>query len=501
MSQDAFSFSEVSKYFGELCANSSVSFSVADRSIHGVVGENGAGKSTIMKVLYGLYKATSGTVKVRGNEVQFRSPQEAIAAGIGMVHQHFMLVPTLTVWENVILGHEPHAWRSNRATSLQKLSQIQAAFGFQLDLESRVETLPVGLQQQVEILKLLYREAQILIFDEPTAVLTPQEVDVLIDRLRGLRDQGKTIVFISHKLREILALTDNVTVLRQGKVVGTWPTRELTEESLAETMIGRKRHALPERRTPQNTEPALQAKGLSLRTGKRSVLNGLDFGVRQGEIVGVAGVDGNGQQEWIEILSRVRSDYTGSLQWLSKEYRDLPTYDFKQNGLAVIPPDRHHEAVVLDFSLSENVLLGHHFENDFSKHGKLNWPEVDRLTQSLIARFDIRPPVARARMGGLSGGNQQKLVVARELSRKVQLLIAAHPTRGVDIGAIECIHREILQLRDAGCAVVLFSSELDEILALSDSIVVIYNGQIQGQCRRAEATERQIGLWMTGGGK
>ncbi len=499
MAPEAFSFASVSKRFGAVQANAAVSFSVQDKSIHGVVGENGAGKSTIMKLLYGLYTPDEGSITVRGKKVKFRSPQDALAEGIGMVHQHFMLVPTLAVWENVVLGSEPHAWASNRKKSLARLSEIQKEFGFHLDLEAKVETLPVGLQQQVEILKILYREAKILIFDEPTAVLTPQEVDTFIERLRGLQAQGKTIIFISHKLKEILKLTDRVTVMRQGKVVGSWETDSLTETSLAEAMIGRKMHSLPHRTPTPAAEPLLKAEKLSVTSAHRRVLSDLSFSLRAGEVVGVAGVDGNGQQEWIETLARVRSDYEGHLTWKGQDYRAWSTYDFKQRGLGVIPPDRLFEAVILDFTLSENVLLGHHFATEVTKGGRVFWPQLAKTTSDLIHRFDIRPNDPQARMGGLSGGNQQKLVVSRELSRNVQLLVAAHPTRGVDIGAIECIHSEILRLRDQGAAVILFSSELDEILALSDRILVLYNGKIQGECTRAEADETQIGLWMTGG--
>jgi simple sugar transport system ATP-binding protein len=498
MDPSAFSFSNVTKIFGQTRANDGVSFAVAPCSIHGVVGENGAGKSTILKILYGLYRADEGDVFVGTERVDFTSPQQAIARGIGMVHQHFMLVPTLTVWQNVILGREPYAWHSNYSRAIKELSALQAEFGFSLNLEARIEDLPVGLQQQVEILKLLYRKASILIFDEPTAVLTPQEVGVLIARLKSLRDQGKTIVFISHKLKEILALTENVTILRQGKVVGTWPTHTLNETLLAERMIGRKMQDLPARRPFGESRPLIEAREVTVRTGKRVLLDRVSFHLKPGEIVGVAGIDGNGQQELMEILAHVRSDYEGTLTWKDQPYQSLDAYAFKQKGLAVIPADRHREAVVLDFNLGENALLGHHRERPFVQRGRLRWGQVFTETQKIIDRFDIRPPLPTARMGALSGGNQQKLVVGRELARPVEFLLASHPTRGVDIGAIERIHREILRLREEGTAVLLFSSELDEILALSDRLLVIANGKIQGECTRAQASETQIGLWMTG---
>lgn len=499
MASAAFSFSNVSKFFAQTRANDSVSFEVRSQSIHGVVGENGAGKSTIMKVLYGLYQPDGGEVRVRGEIVAFSSPQEAIAKGIGMVHQHFMLVPTLTVWQNIVLGREPYAWRPNRNRCLAELGALQKEFGFSLDLEAKIEDLPVGLQQQVEILKLLYRQAEILIFDEPTAVLTPQEVGVLITRLKALRDQGKTIVFISHKLREILALTENVTILRQGKVVGTWATVELDETLLAERMIGRKMQALPSRKTFAHSRPIIEARDLNLEKEKRLALDCVSFQLNEGEVVGVAGIDGNGQQELMEILAHTRQDYEGTLLWTGEPYRSHLAYALKQSGLAVIPADRHREAVILDFNLGENVILGHHREKAFCRRGRVLWNQVYQETEKLIERFDVRPPQPSARMGGLSGGNQQKLVVGRELARPVKFLLASHPTRGVDIGAIERIHREILRLRDEGACVLLFSSELEEILALSDRILVMYNGRIHGQCKRAEASETQLGLWMTGG--
>ncbi|MBY0369966.1 ABC transporter ATP-binding protein [bacterium] len=496
----AFSFTQVTKRFGSVCANDGVSFEVEAGTIHGVVGENGAGKSTILKTLYGLYRPDSGDIHVRGEKVDFRSPQDALARGIGMVHQHFMLVPTLSVWQNVVLGEEPFAWKPNRAASIAALKSIQAEFGFSLDLDARVETLPVGLQQQVEILKLLYRKADTLIFDEPTAVLTPQEVTLLIERLRKLKNEGKTIVFISHKLREVLTLTEKVTILRQGKVVGSWQTAELDESSLAEKIVGRKVQPLPARKQSAATTPLIEVKNLSLEGPGRPILQSVSFSLRPGEIVGVAGVDGNGQQELIEILAKTREDYAGEVLWEGKPYRAQDCYRLKQSGLAVIAPDRHREAMILDFSLCENVLLGHHRETKYGKR-RLDWTTVEKSTRAIIERFDVRPALPQAQARGLSGGNQQKLVIGRELGEGVKFLLAAHPTRGVDIGAIERIHSEILRLRDAGAAVLLFSSELEEILALSDRVLVIYNGRIQGETPRSQATETQLGLWMTGGAK
>lgn len=497
----AFSFHAITKRFGAVTANDSVSFSVETGSIHGVVGENGAGKSTIMKVLYGMYHPEGGTLSVKGKEERIRDPLHAISLGIGMVHQHFMLVPTLRVWENVVLGSEPTLLKTNVSETLAKLDKIQKDFGFSLDLNAIVETLPVGLQQQVEILKLLYRNAEILILDEPTAVLTPQEVVRLFDQLRTLKEKNKTIVLITHKLKEILSFTENVTVMRQGKVVETIATKSLTEASLAEKIIGRKRAHLPNRSSHATKSATLSVEGVSLTSDKKEKLRNISFQVHPGEIVGIAGIEGNGQHELIEALSNVNRTYKGNITFKNDVIKNVQTYTLKQKGLSLVPPDRHHEAVVLEFSVTENAILGHHREEAFTEGHRLCYKKLGAYTEKLLDTFDVRPRNGALPISALSGGNQQKLVVGRETNSHVELLIAAHPTRGVDIGAIEFIHSHFLRLREKGAAILLFSSELDEILALSDRILVMYHGEIVGEVKKENASETQLGLWMTGATK
>lgn len=493
-------FHQVSKRFGNVLANDSVSFPIAPNSIHGVVGENGAGKSTIMKVLYGLYAPDSGHITVDGNPVQISSPQVAIEKGIGMVHQHFMLVPTLSAWRNIILGAEPTLGRLNEAAVIAKLQQLQEDCGVQIDLEKPAEDLAIGQQQQIEILKLLYRNAGMLILDEPTAVLTPQETDALFERLRKLHGGGKSIVLISHKLREILALTQTVTVLRRGKVVDTVPTKELTAKSLAELIVGRSLIALPQR-TPvsENASTMLSLQNVSLEKKKKVILSDLCFEIKAGEILGVAGVEGNGQLELVEVLSQIEKHYSGNIELMSHPLSAYTSVQAKQSGFGVVPPDRHTEGLVLSFSVEENFLLGHAREPQYSKAGWLRADALAAAAKEKIQEFDIRPPDASLPVSALSGGNQQKILIGREATGKTRFLIVSHPTRGVDIGAIEFIHSHLIRLRDAGAAILLISSELDEILALSDRVMVLFNGKVQGVVDRKDADECQLGLWMTGG--
>jgi simple sugar transport system ATP-binding protein len=492
-------FRSVTKSFGDVVANRECSFAVLAGTVHGVVGENGAGKSTILKSLYGMHLPDSGEIWLGGTRVRLPSPQAAIRRGIGMVHQHFMLVPTMTVWQNVVLGREPSIWPGARRRCLQRIDELQREFGFALDLDAIVEDLSVGLQQQVEILKLLYREATILILDEPTAVLTPQEVETLLARLERLRDRGKTIIFISHKLKEILRFTQNVTVMREGRVIVTAATHEFTESSLAETMIGRHIDQLPDRASTRGVTPVLRVRALSRLPETRCSLKKVSFDIYPGEIVGIAGVEGNGQQDLIEILAGVESRYGGEVVLMGQDLRERSTYDWKQHGLAVVPPDRHRDGVVLPFTVRENILLGHHRESRFTWRGRwLAGGKINREVADVLEKFDVRPRRPDLPIAALSGGNQQKVVVGRELSQTVKLLVAAHLTRGVDIGAIEFLHRQIASLRERGTAVLLISSELDELLTLADRILVLYEGRIQGEAERRQTNEAQLGLWMTG---
>jgi len=494
-----FSFTNITKTFGPVTANQDVSFSVKKGSIHGVVGENGAGKSTIMKILYGMFPPDSGTLSFDGQPVTITSPHKAISLGIGMVHQHFMLVPTLTVWENIILGHEPSRFTLNHQDILKDLEALKAQYGFLVDLQEKIENLSVGHQQQVEILKLLYRQANILILDEPTAVLTPQEVDSLFEKLRLLKTAHKTIVIITHKLKEILSFTDYVTIMRQGKAIETLPTKELTQELLAEKIIGRKR--IPLKTIDSSTEslPILSVNSLCLSTPGSRPLKNISFKIHSGEIVGLAGIEGNGQHELIEILAQVRKDYTGQILFREKENKNVSPYELKQQGFSLIPPDRHKEAVVLSFSIAENAILGRHREKSLQSGPFLSLKKVKETAQRLIQQFDIRPKNPDQLLAHLSGGNQQKLVVARETSNQVSFLLAAHPTRGVDIGAIDFIHQHLLKLKSQGTGILLVSSELEELLALSDRIWVLYQGEIVAEIEKEKATERQLGLWMTRG--
>lgn len=475
-------FQNISKRFGKTQANDQVSFSVERGQMHGIVGENGAGKSTIMKVFYGLYPADSGEIFFNGKEVHIKSPTDTIQLGVGMVHQHFMLVPTLSVWENVILGSEPEGIRLDKESILKNIASIQKEFGFKLELQAKIEDLPVGLQQQVEILKLLYRKVDTLILDEPTAVLTPQEVETLFAKLAELNKQGKTIIVITHKLREILKWTQSVTIMRQGKVVETVPTSSLTEELLAEKIIGRQKKPLPQANSLTKKDfPVLTMKNVSYK----NKLKNLSLDVRPGEIVGIAGIDGNGQNEIVDLLAGITHLDTGMMH--------------KPDNLAIIPPDRHSEGVVLEFSVSENAVFGLHRKERFGKFGRLSQRKVRLFTKLLLEEFDVRPRDPDVIFSTLSGGNQQKLVVGRESSKNAFCLIACHPTRGVDIGAIEFIHSHLIELKNKGVGILLISSELEEILALSDRVLVIYQGEIVGEKPASETTERELGLWMTGG--
>lgn len=499
----AVEFRNVWKRFEHLVANQEVSFAVEAGSIHGVVGENGAGKSTIMKVLYGLYEADEGEIIVHGATARLRSPHDAIGLGIGMVHQHFMLIPTLPVWKNVILGAE-NSFLLKESAILRELSQLQKSFGLSLDLTTQVSNLSVGEQQQVEILKVLYRKAAILILDEPTAVLTPHEVDVLFERLLDLNAAGKTIILISHKLHEILRFTKNVTVMRQAKVVCTVPTSSLTENTLAEAIIGRPakplaKLTLTQKQTDQR--PVFQVKNLSLaKSGApHDLLREVSFSVCPGEIVGIAGISGNGQQELIEVIAGIESRYDGEVTLLDRGLRTWSTYQVKQNGFALIPADRNEEGLIGNFSVQDNLTLGHHHESRHCRSFYRQPAQISKTTIPLLDKYDIRPRSLEAYVKSLSGGNQQKVIIAREMDQDVRFLLAAYPTRGVDIGAIEFIY-DLFQKRKAeGTGILLISSELDELFALSDRILVLFEGKIAGEADPKQCTPRQIGLMMTGG--
>ncbi|MEJ2164906.1 MAG: ABC transporter ATP-binding protein [Desulfobacterales bacterium] len=496
----------ISKQFPLVIANDDVSFGVQKGQIHALVGENGAGKSTLMNILYGLFHADSGTLTVKGKSVHFGGPADAIAHGIGMVHQHFMLIPPLTVAENVVLGREPSKRGFVDTARANNIVQaLSDQYGLKVDPAVKVETLSVGIEQRIEIIKILYRGADIMILDEPTAVLTPQEVDELFEILRALKAQGKTIIFITHKLREVMAVSDTVTVMRRGKVVGTVATKNTTQQEIATLMVGRQVLFRVERTPPTPGEIVLQVKDLSALNNKElPALRGISFSVREGEILGIAGVEGNGQTELVEVLTGLRKAQGGTVELNGQEITNCSPRVIREHGTGHIPEDRQRRGLVLNFSVAQNMVLGIHYRRPFVRHlglDVINFGPIREKAQRLLQEFDIRPPDQENPAGNLSGGNQQKVIVARELDQNPKLLIAAQPTRGIDVGSIEFIHQRLLQARSKGKAVLLISADLEEILSIADRIAVMYEGHIAGTLGPAEATEERLGLMMTGGGK
>ena len=493
----------ISKAFGPVQANDSIDLEIARGSIHGIIGENGAGKSTLVSILYGFYTADSGTIEIDGAETQIDGPSDAIAHGIGMVHQHFMLVPTFTVLENVMLGSEGGALlRTGADTMRAELLRLEEEYGLQVDPDALVGDLPVGLQQRVEILKALLRGARILILDEPTGVLTPDETDRLFDILRSLRDAGTTILLITHKLREIMEVCDAVSVMRRGKMVGHRVPAESSREDLAELMVGRKVLLEAHRSEVAAGEIALKAQDMNWRdAGGAPRLRDVSLELRAGEILGVAGVSGNGQSELLDVLSGIAPVQEGRIELLGHRIdRSHPCNPkrMRELGLAHVPEDRHRRGLVLPFEARENAVLGYH-DGDKAGAGLFtNLGAMQSLTEGLMNRFDVRPPDPRLAAKGFSGGNQQKIVIAREIDATPKVLLIGQPTRGVDIGAIEFIHSQIVEMKEQGCAILLVSVELDEILALSDRIMVMNAGRVVGTVLRDEADHRRLGLMMAG---
>ena len=497
---------DITKRFGAVRANDRVSFKVEPGTIHAIVGENGAGKSTAMRIAYGFYTADSGEILINGHVREIRTPHDAIALGVGMVHQHFMLVEPMTVAENIVLGAEP-----GTATSLDlrkaadEIRKVSDEFRLSVDPNLTIETLSVGQQQRVELLKALYRHAQLLILDEPTAVLTPQEVEEFFAILRGMREQGKTIVIITHKLSEVLAISDNVTVMRDGRVVGDLKTSETNAAEMARLMVGREVLLRVEKPAAKAGATLVRVSNLSV-TGREGTkrLDGISFEVRAGEIVGVAGVEGNGQTELIEVLAGLipGSHISGSIKFEDRDITRLDARARKELGIAHVPEDRHRRGLLLDFSLAENTILGVHYRKPaVTGVGSifLDQKGIQGRTEQVIRDFDVRPPNPDLPARALSGGNQQKLIIGREFELPPKFLLVSQPTRGVDIGAIEFIHRKIVEMRDAGCAVLLVSAELEEVTALSDRLLVIHNGRIVGEVDPKVTTNEEIGLMMTGG--
>jgi simple sugar transport system ATP-binding protein len=496
----------ISKQFPLVLANDDVTFTVQQGEIHALVGENGAGKSTLMNILYGLLRSDSGTMSVNGKTVQFSGPGDAIAHGIGMVHQHFMLIPPLTVAENVVLGQEPsQKGFVDIARANQIVQELSDQYGLKVDPAAKVETLSVGIEQRIEIIKVLYRGAEILILDEPTAVLIPQEVDELFEILRSLKDQGKTIIFITHKLQEVMAVSDAVTVMRRGKVVGTVRTEHTTRQEIATMMVGRQVLFRVERTQAEPGEVVLTVKDLNAIDNKElPALRGISFNVREGEILGIAGVEGNGQTELVEVLTGLRKAQSGAVELNGQVITNYSPRLIRERGTGHIPEDRQRRGLVLDFTVAQNMVLGIHYRQPFVRHlglDVINFGPIRAKAQRLLKEFDIRPPDQENLAGNLSGGNQQKVIVAREFDQNPKLLVAAQPTRGIDVGSIEFIHQRLLQARNQGKAVLLISADLEEILSISDRIAVMYEGQIVGILDPEEATEARLGLMMTGGGK
>ena len=506
MAEYAVEMHHVTKQFPLVTANDDVTFLVQKGEIHALVGENGAGKSTLMNILYGLLHPDSGAVTVNEKSVQFTGPGAAIACGIGMVHQHFMLIPPLTVAENVILGEEPsRAGFVDIARANKKVQELSDQYGLKVDPTAKVETLSVGIEQRIEIIKVLYRGAEILILDEPTAVLAPQEVEELFDILRSLRDQGKTIIFITHKLQEVMEISDMVTVMRRGKVVGTVATKDTSRNEIATLMVGRQVLFRVDRGQATPGEVVLQVDDLHALNNKQlPALRGVSFSVSQGEVLGIAGVEGNGQTELIEVLTGLRNAEKGDIELNGTVITNFSPRQVREQGAGHIPEDRHRRGLVLDYTVAQNMVLGIHYRKPFVKKRLLdviNFTPIKEKAKRLIDEFDIRPPDQENLAGNLSGGNQQKVIVAREFDQDPKLLIAAQPTRGIDVGSIEFIHQRLIQARDAGKAVLLVSADLEEILSISDRIAVMYEGEIVGILDPEEATEERLGLMMTGGGR
>ena len=492
--------SEISKSFGPVKANSNINLTVDSGEILGLLGENGAGKTTLMNILTGLYKPDSGTILIDNQLKEFNNPREANQNGVGMVHQHFMLVPVFSVTENIILGEEP----TNRFNKIDlgnakdKILKISSEYKLDVDPDAKIEKLPVGIQQRVEIIKILFRYAEILIFDEPTAVLTPQEVVEFFGIIKNLKKDGKAIIFITHKLHEVIEICDRINVLRRGKIVGETLPKTTNNKKLAELMVGRTVNLKTSRQNIEKGDVLLEVNNLSiLSDNKEPLLSNVDLTLHKNEILGIAGVQGNGQTEFIEALTGLRKVSSGKISYFGNYYKNFSPRKIHELGVRHIPEDRQKQGLIGDFSLTENIILNTYYEKDFSNNISLNWINAKKEAKRIIEKFDVRTNSEETIANKLSGGNQQKLLIGREMSRSINLLIASQPTRGVDVGSIEYIHNQIVIARNNGIGVLLNSTELEEIIALSDRIIVFYEGKIIAEFP-SNSDPKIIGLAMAG---
>jgi general nucleoside transport system ATP-binding protein len=491
----------ITKRFPGVVANDHVDLTVEEGEIHALLGENGAGKTTLMNILYGLYHADEGEILIDGQPRRFENPGDAIAAGLGMVHQHFMLIPVFTVTENVMLGVETVRQLGilDRRTAAARVEEISSLYGLHVPAEATVEELPVGVQQRVEIVKALYRQAEVLILDEPTAVLTPQETEELFAVMRSLKEAGRSIIFITHKLKEVLAVADRITVMRRGSVVGTADPKTTTDEELASMMVGRDVRLTVEKDQARPGEPVLQVTDLRVLDDRGHVaVDDVSLDVRAGEIVCIAGVQGNGQTEFVEALTGLRPLAGGSIRLLGLDISEADADQVLDAGVGHVPEDRQRDGLVVEFAIADNMVLDTYDEPPFARWIVRDMDAIIEAAEQRVKDFDVRTPSVLQPASTLSGGNQQKVIVAREFSRPIKVLVASQPTRGLDVGSIEYIHRRIIQKRDEGTAVVIVSVELDEVLALADRIAVMYRGKIVDILPAATAQREQLGLLMAG---
>ena len=493
----------ITKRFGPFCALQDMNLNVKKGSIHSLLGENGAGKSTLMNILYGLYQADEGEIFINGEKVDIKNPNVAIEHGIGMVHQHFMLVDDFTVTQNIVLGNEitSHMGIVDAKKARKKILDIVEKYGLEVDPDAKVSDISVGMQQRVEILKALYRGAELLILDEPTAVLTPQEIDDLISIMNNLAKDGKAIIIITHKLKEIKASSDICTIIRRGRYIDTLLVKGVTENELATLMVGHEVKLVVDK-TPANAgEVVFEIKDLIVKNDRKlDAVKGLSLQVRKGEIVGIAGIDGNGQRELVEAINALTPVASGHITINGKPLENTSPRQVIDSGVSTIPEDRQKRGLVLDFSVNENCVLEQYRRTPFSKKGILLKKEMEEFTKELIQEYDVRPEdCGSRRAGSLSGGNQQKVIIGREIAMDPDILIAVQPTRGLDVGAIETVHRTLIRERDKGKAVLLISFELDEVMNVSDTIAVIYDGKIQDTFKQGTVDENTIGLLMAGG--